>query len=193
MTYRINLNADIGEGFGAYDIGNDADLMTVIRSASVACGFHAGDASTMHSLTLLAQQNNVSLACIPVSTTCGLWPAQDRDGRQGPRADGRLPDRRPAGDGALCRPAGHAPQAPWGAEQHGGGARGLCAGDRAAIQTVDDRIIYVALAGSQMEKAARSSGSGWRAKASPTATTRTTAISARAPFRARSSRTPTRR
>lgn len=36
MTMKINLNADIGEGFGAYDIGNDADLMTIIRSASVA-------------------------------------------------------------------------------------------------------------------------------------------------------------
>ena len=59
MSYRINLNADIGEGFGAYDIGNDADLMTVIRSASVACGFHAGDANTMHSLTMLAKQNNL--------------------------------------------------------------------------------------------------------------------------------------
>ncbi len=65
MTYRINLNADIGEGFGAYDIGNDADLMTVIRSASVACGFHAGDANTMHSLTLLARQNDVSLGVHP--------------------------------------------------------------------------------------------------------------------------------
>src|ERR1700761_5474319 len=65
MTHKINLNADIGEGFGAYDIGNDADLMTVIRSASVACGMHAGDANTMHSLALLAKQNNVSLGVHP--------------------------------------------------------------------------------------------------------------------------------
>ena len=71
MTYRINLNADIGEGFGAYDIGNDADLMTVIRSASVACGFHAGDANTMHSLTLLPSRTMSAWACIPASTTCG--------------------------------------------------------------------------------------------------------------------------
>ena len=47
MANKVNLNADIGEGFGAYDIGNDAELMEVIRSASIACGFHAGDPLTM--------------------------------------------------------------------------------------------------------------------------------------------------
>ena len=55
MTGRINLNADIAEGWGAYDIGNDGDLMKIIKSASVACGFHAGDANTMHRLCLLAK------------------------------------------------------------------------------------------------------------------------------------------
>src|ERR1700730_1362550 len=43
MAKAINLNADMGEGFGAYDIGDDAGLLKVIRSASIACGFHAGD------------------------------------------------------------------------------------------------------------------------------------------------------
>ncbi|WP_204326212.1 LamB/YcsF family protein, partial [Stenotrophomonas maltophilia] len=55
MSTKINLNADIAEGFGAYDIGNDADLMTVIKSANVACGFHAGDATTMHRLVNIAK------------------------------------------------------------------------------------------------------------------------------------------
>ena len=40
MAKMINLNADIAEG-GAYDIGNDAELMKIIKSASVACGFRA--------------------------------------------------------------------------------------------------------------------------------------------------------
>ena len=39
MAMMINLNADIAEGWGAYDIGNDTDLMKIIKSASVACGF----------------------------------------------------------------------------------------------------------------------------------------------------------
>ncbi|MGH8429632.1 MAG: LamB/YcsF family protein [Solimonas sp.] len=63
MTLKINLNADIGEGFGAYDIGNDADLMTVVRSASVACGFHAGDANTTHRLATLARHGLEAAGC----------------------------------------------------------------------------------------------------------------------------------
>ena len=47
MATTINLNADIAEGWGAYDIGNDGEMMKVIKSASVACGFHAGDANTI--------------------------------------------------------------------------------------------------------------------------------------------------
>jgi 5-oxoprolinase (ATP-hydrolysing) subunit A len=43
----MDLNADLGEGFGAWRLGDDAALLSVITSANVACGFHAGDASTM--------------------------------------------------------------------------------------------------------------------------------------------------
>src|SRR5262245_36661207 len=65
MAAMINLNADIAEGWGAYDIGNDADLMKIIKSASVACGFHAGDAKTMHRLCALAKENGVSVGAHP--------------------------------------------------------------------------------------------------------------------------------
>ncbi|MEO1065981.1 MAG: LamB/YcsF family protein, partial [Pseudomonadota bacterium] len=50
MSVTTNLNADIGEGFGAYDIGDDAALLKIVGSANVACGFHAGDPGTMHRL-----------------------------------------------------------------------------------------------------------------------------------------------
>jgi 5-oxoprolinase (ATP-hydrolysing) subunit A len=43
----IDLNADLGEGFGVWRLGDDAALLDVVTSANVACGFHAGDASTM--------------------------------------------------------------------------------------------------------------------------------------------------
>ena len=39
----IDLNADVGEGFGCYSIGDDAALMKIVSSANVACGYHAGD------------------------------------------------------------------------------------------------------------------------------------------------------
>ena len=65
MAKTININADIAEGWGAYDIGNDAELMTIIKSASVACGFHAGDPNTMHRLCMLAKENGVSVGVHP--------------------------------------------------------------------------------------------------------------------------------
>ena len=65
MARQINLNADIAEGWGVYDIGNDAELMKIIKSASVACGFHAGDPNTMHRLCMLAKQEGVSVGVHP--------------------------------------------------------------------------------------------------------------------------------
>jgi UPF0271 protein len=44
---RIDLNADLGEGFGVWRLGDDDALLGVVSSANVACGFHAGDPSTM--------------------------------------------------------------------------------------------------------------------------------------------------
>ena len=43
----IDLNADLGEGFGVWRLGDDDALLSIITSANVACGFHAGDPSTM--------------------------------------------------------------------------------------------------------------------------------------------------
>ena len=65
MQRLINLNADIAEGFGAYSIGNDEGLLPLIKSANVACGFHGGDASTMHRFCMLAKQHGVSIGAHP--------------------------------------------------------------------------------------------------------------------------------
>ncbi|WP_197458004.1 LamB/YcsF family protein, partial [Gluconobacter thailandicus] len=46
-TRTIDLNADLGESFGAYTIGNDAAILDVVSSANVACGFHGGDPEVM--------------------------------------------------------------------------------------------------------------------------------------------------
>lgn len=43
----VDLNADLGEGFGRWTLGDDEALLRIVTSANVACGFHAGDASTM--------------------------------------------------------------------------------------------------------------------------------------------------
>ena len=51
---RIDLNADLGEGFGVWRLGDDEGLLDVVTSANVACGFHAGDPVTMRRVCTLA-------------------------------------------------------------------------------------------------------------------------------------------
>ncbi|MCG8708523.1 5-oxoprolinase subunit PxpA [Brenneria sp. 4F2] len=57
----IDLNADLGEGFGDYQMADDAALMPLITSANVACGFHAGDAVIMAKTVALAKKHRVDL------------------------------------------------------------------------------------------------------------------------------------
>jgi len=62
---RLDLNADMGESFGAYKLGQDPLLMPAITSASVACGFHAGDPGVMRETVSLARQHGVSIGAHP--------------------------------------------------------------------------------------------------------------------------------
>jgi len=57
----IDLNCDMGESFGAWRMGQDAEVMPWITSANIACGFHAGDFSTMHQTVLLAKKHGVAI------------------------------------------------------------------------------------------------------------------------------------
>jgi len=61
----VDLNCDLGESFGRYELGQDAALMSSITSANVACGFHAGDPGVMRRTVQLAKQHNVSLGAHP--------------------------------------------------------------------------------------------------------------------------------
>jgi len=61
MTIKMNLNADMAEGFGAYDVGDDSGILKIIGSANIACGFHAGDFSTMRQTVLLAKAHRVAI------------------------------------------------------------------------------------------------------------------------------------
>ncbi|KPI21500.1 UPF0271 protein ybgL [Actinobacteria bacterium OK074] len=57
----IDLNADLGEGFGRWQLTDDEQLLTVVTSANVACGFHAGDAATMRRVCELAATRGVRI------------------------------------------------------------------------------------------------------------------------------------
>jgi 5-oxoprolinase (ATP-hydrolysing) subunit A len=159
MSIRINLNADIAEGWGAYEIGDDAALMKIIKSASVACGFHGGDHNTMHRICMLAKEQGVSIGAHPGFND--LW------------GFGRRQIRMPATDleymtayqiGALQAIACYAGLKVTHLKAHGA-LSNMAAVDEGyamalgrAIKTVDRNLIYVALAGSEMERAAQKLG-----------------------------------
>jgi len=62
---RVDLNADMGESFGPWRMGDDAALLRTVTSANIACGGHAGDADTMASTMTLAHDNNVGIGAHP--------------------------------------------------------------------------------------------------------------------------------
>ena len=57
----IDLNADLGEGFGAWRLGDDDALLELVTSANVACGFHAGDPVTMRRVCARAAERGVAI------------------------------------------------------------------------------------------------------------------------------------
>ncbi|MEU6866459.1 5-oxoprolinase subunit PxpA [Streptomyces sp. NPDC046876] len=61
ITPLIDLNADLGEGFGRWTLTDDEALLSVVTSANVACGFHAGDPSIMRRVCELAAQRGVRI------------------------------------------------------------------------------------------------------------------------------------
>ncbi len=57
----VDLNSDLGEGFGRWSLGDDAALLDVVTSANIACGFHAGDPRTMRRVCTRAAERGVSI------------------------------------------------------------------------------------------------------------------------------------
>ncbi|WP_171136788.1 MULTISPECIES: LamB/YcsF family protein [unclassified Ruegeria] len=62
---RVDLNADMGESFGPWKMGDDASLLKIITSANIACGFHGGDWDVMAQTMALAAENGVGIGAHP--------------------------------------------------------------------------------------------------------------------------------
>ena len=62
---RVDLNCDLGEAFGNYSFGGDHQIIPLITSANVACGFHAGDENVMNETVKLAKAHNVAVGAHP--------------------------------------------------------------------------------------------------------------------------------
>jgi UPF0271 protein len=62
---RIDLNSDVGESFGIYKLGLDEEVIPLISSANIACGYHAGDPNVMKRTVALAKEHGVGVGAHP--------------------------------------------------------------------------------------------------------------------------------
>ena len=62
---EININCDLGEKSKFHSIKNDPDLLNIVNSANVACGYHAGDEETMEMVIKISKNNGVSIGAHP--------------------------------------------------------------------------------------------------------------------------------
>lgn len=65
MSTKVDINTDIGEGFGRYRVADDESLLSVVSSVNIACGFHAGDPEIMNNTVLQAVQHGVAIGAHP--------------------------------------------------------------------------------------------------------------------------------
>lgn len=159
MTIKINLNADMAEGFGAYNIGDDNGILKIIGSANIACGFHAGDPLTMRRVVADAKREGVTVGVHPGFND--LWGFGRR------RIDMRPEDLEymvAYQIGALQAMASYSNVKVTHLKPHGA-LNNMAAENKEyamaigrAIKAVDPSIIYLALSGSEMERAGRSLG-----------------------------------
>lgn len=155
MAKQVNLNADMGECYGVFKVGNDDALLDIVGSASIACGFHSGDFNTMHDIVLRAQQKGVSVGAHPGFND--VWGFGRRRIDMSPSEVEYMVAYQ---IGALQGLAAYAGCKVTHLKAHGS-LNNMAAENlelaRAigrAMKTIDRGMIYVALAGSAMERAA---------------------------------------
>ncbi len=156
---RIDLNSDLGEGFGPWPMGNDAAMLALVNSANIACGGHASDPETMFQTLKLAAKNNVIVGAHP--------GYNDREGfgrRVIPMAPDEIGRMVAAQVGALVAVSALVPVSVRYVKPHGALAN-LAARDmdvaRAIAQVVhqiDAQLAILAISGTCLEQAAREIG-----------------------------------
>jgi UPF0271 protein len=72
----IDLNCDCGESYGAWTMGRDAEILPLVSSANIACGFHAGDPTTIRATLELCARNGTAVGAHPA------WPDLQGFGRR---------------------------------------------------------------------------------------------------------------
>jgi 5-oxoprolinase (ATP-hydrolysing) subunit A len=156
MNRSVDLNSDMGESFGAWTMGADAEMLKIVTSANVACGFHAGDPLVMAETAAEAKVNGVDIGAHP--GFMDLWGFGRRQIRGDSPAD--IEKMLAYQIGALQAVAALAGHRVTHVKAHGALATmaaveselALAIGN--AIKGVDASLIYVVMAGSELERAA---------------------------------------
>ncbi len=158
MRKIIDINCDMGESFGVYSIGNDEQVINYISSANIACGFHAGDPVIMSKTIAMAIKAGVSVGAHPGFYDligfgrCNIQVAPERIRQDIIYQLGALQ--------GIARSQGTEVRhvKPHGSLYH------IASNDGEIAQTIveavlayDPELILMALAGSELERAARSS------------------------------------
>lgn len=156
MTMRIDLNADLGEGFGPWSLGDDAGMMEMVTSANIACGGHAGDPETMFRTLGLARDKGISVGAHP-----GYADLAGFGRRPIPMSAPEIARLCAAQIGALIGVAAQVGVAVRYVKPHGALAN-LAARDRsvadaivATVQRIDPTLALLAISGTQAEQAAK--------------------------------------
>lgn len=155
----IDLNSDLGEGFGPWRMGDDAALLGVVTSANIACGGHAGDPDTMVDTLVLARERGV---------VAGAHPGyRDREGfgrRVLPMSPAEIERLVATQIGALMGAAALARIAVRFVKPHGA-LSNVASDDRAvadavarAVRAVSPRLAMLAVSGTELEAASRAAG-----------------------------------
>jgi len=162
MVTRVDLNSDMGEGYGPWKMGDDDALLDVVTSANIACGFHAGDADVMARTMKIASERGVGIGAHP-----GFADTQGFGRRRIDLSHDEL-----ANLVAFQLGAAQAMARLVGAEVRHlklHGALANMASENAAMAeacyraalTVDPEIIIVVLAATEMERVVRDLGCNW--------------------------------
>ena len=156
---RINLNADLGEGYGPWHMGDDAAMLDLVASANIACGGHAGDPDVMRRTVRQARERGVSIGAHPG------YPDRQGFGRRAmPLSPAELESRIATQVGALAGIAALEAARVTHVKPHGA-LNNLACVERSvadaicrAIRAIDRDLILLAPAASQLVLAGRAAG-----------------------------------
>lgn len=152
---RIDLNSDLGEGYGPWAMGDDATMLSIVTSANIACGGHASDPETMFETLTLARDNGVTVGAHP-----GFNDKEGFGRRDIPMTPAQIGRMCAAQIGALIGVAAQVGVPVTYVKPHGALAN-LAARDRAVadaivavVQKIDPKLAILAISGTQTEQAA---------------------------------------